>query len=145
MDEIVIDRGEAPTMNFDEDEQRLWDEIEISKKKKSNPLKRPGSRQAPPMDDMMMDDELDAFANPMKQQEEKPPEPMFGNQQVGYDDDEMPDYQSEAGSIMRQPQIEKPSTGYFSVDDEKADLLNKLTRLEGFHYKQAFECLFRCQ
>jgi hypothetical protein len=130
MDEIVIDRGEAPTMNFDEDEQRLWDEIEISKKKKSKPLKRPGSRQAPTMDDMMMDDELDAFANPMKQQEEKPPEPMFGNQQVGYDDDEMPDYQSEAGSIMRQPQIEKPSTGYFSVDDEKADLLNKLTRLE---------------
>ena len=129
MDEIVIDRGGAPTMNFDEDEQRLWDEIEISKQKKSKPLRRPGSKPEPQIDDLM-DDELDAFANPMKQQEEKPPEPMFGNQRVEYDDDEIPDYQSDAGSIMRQPQIEKPSTGYFSVDDEKADLLNKLTRLE---------------
>ena len=130
MEEIVIDRGGVPTMNFDEDEQRLWDEIEISKQKKSKPLRRPGSKPAPPIDDLM-DDELDAFVNPMKQQAEKPPEPMFGNQQQqDDDDDDMMDYQSEAGSLTRQPQAEKPSTGYFSVDDEKADLLNKLTRLE---------------
>jgi hypothetical protein len=130
MDEIVIDRGDAPTMNLDEDEQRLWDEIEISKQKKSKPLKRPGSRPAPPTYEDNLDDELDAFANPMKQQAEKPPPQMFGNAPDEDDDDDMMDYQSEAGSLTRQPQAEKPSTGYFSVDDEKADLLNKLTRLE---------------
>ena len=130
MDEIVIDRGDAPTMNLDEDEQRLWDEIEISKQKKSKPLKRPGSRPAPPTYEDNLDDELDAFANPMKQQAEKPPPQMFGNPPDEDDDDDMMDYQSEAGSLTRQPQAEKPSTGYFSVDDEKADLLNKLTRLE---------------
>jgi len=132
MEEIVIDKGEAPTMNFDEDEQRLWDEIHISKNKKTKTLRRPGSTmQAPPVEDD--DDELDAFVNPMKQQAEKPPQPMFGNQQnegYGDDEDDMMDYQSEVGSLTRQPQAEKPSTGYFSVDDEKADLLNKLTRLE---------------
>lgn len=130
MDEIVIDRGDAPTMNLDEDEQRLWDEIEISKQKKSKPLKRPGHRPAPPTYEDTLDDELDAFANPMKQQAEKPSPQMFGNPPDEDDDDDMMDYQSEAGSLTRQPQAEKPSTGYFSVDDEKADLLNKLTRLE---------------
>ena len=131
MDEIVIDRGDAPTMNFDEDEQRLWDEIEISKQKKSKPIKRPGSKfRPPPPVDEDLDEELDAFANPMKQQAEKPPQHMFGNQHQEEEDDDMMDYQSEAGSLIQQPQAEKPSTGYFSVDDEKADLLNKLTRLE---------------
>ena len=132
MEEIVIDRGGAPTMNFDEDEQRLWDEIEISKQRKSKHIKRPGSKfRPPPPIDEDLDEELDAFANPMKQQSEKPPQPMFGNQnQDDDDDDDMMDYQSEAGSLTRQPEGEKPSTGYFSVDDEKADLLNKLTRLE---------------
>ena len=33
VDEILLDRGEGTTMNLNEDEQRLWDEIEVSKQK----------------------------------------------------------------------------------------------------------------
>ena len=132
VDEILLDRGEGTTMNLNEDEQRLWEEIEVSKQKRMKPVKRPGAkpRRQP---EAVVQEELDAFANPMKQQDETPQQPMFGNQYGGGDDDDdemsMP-AQSEYGSDIVETQAEKPSTGYFSVDDEKADLLNKLTRLE---------------
>ena len=129
MDEIFIDRGEPQTMNFDEDEQRLWDEIEVKKQRPMKKIPRPANRP-PPRREMFQEEDIDVFANPMKQQEERSAPPMFGKQNDSpqpseYDMDMDDDNQS-----MISQQQEKPSSGYFSVDDEKADLLNKLTRLE---------------
>ena len=121
VDEILLDRGEGTTMNLNEDEQRLWDEIEVSKQKRMKPVKRPGAkpRRQP---EAVVQEELDAFANPMKQQDQTPQQPMFGNQYGGGDDDDdemSMQAQSEYGSDIVETQAEKPSTGYFSVDDEK--------------------------
>lgn len=129
MEEIILDRGNGPTMNLDEDEQRLWDEIEISKQKKMKPVKRPVNKmRAPrPEPENFQDDDMDIFANPSKQQSQRPPEPMFG--QGGQDDMEESEYGGN-DSIGEPTEQEQPSKGYFSIDDEKADLLNKLTRLE---------------
>ena len=129
MDEIFIDRGEPSTMNFDEDEQRLWDEIEVKKQKRIK-VPRPSNRPRPQQREVFQEEDIDVFANPMKQQEDRRPEPMFGKRQESPQPSEYDmDMDDDARSMISQQQ-EKPSTGYFSIDDEKADLLNKLTRLE---------------
>lgn len=128
MDEIFIDRGEPQTMNFDEDEQRLWDEIEVKKQKRIK-VPRPSNRPRPQRETFQEED-IDVFANPMKQQEERRSEPIFGKGDESPQPSEYDmDMDDDARSMVSQQQ-EKPSTGYFSIDDEKADLLNKLTRLE---------------
>ena len=123
-EEIVIDRGTTSVMKLDADEQALMDEIEIS-------VPRPPPVQRPPRhvhrsQQVPQQEAMDAFVNPNKQtapsQPQQDDEIDYGEEEL-YDDD-MNEHM-DSGS-----QEEQPSKGYKSIDEEKADLINKLGRLE---------------
>lgn len=126
--EIILDRGDTNVMKLDDDEQRLMDEIQISvPRPKKAP--RPGQNFRPrPPPVMQHQEEIDAFVNPNKQNEQPQyndePEDDFGDVDEGDDDDGYP----QMGGPTYQE--EQPSKGYKTIDEEKSDLLNKLTRLE---------------
>ena len=80
---------------------------------------------------------MDAFINPTKQTQTAPPEAREFDHHDGpeeyYDDDDgygYDDYDDDDVGYAPQPPPEQPSSGYSSIDDEKADLINKLNRLE---------------
>src|SRR6056300_467244 len=118
-EEIVLDRGTTNVMKLDADEQALMDEIQISVPR-PKPVPRPSQpmRQAP----QQHQEAMDAFVNPNKQsapvQSQQDEEIDYGEDEPAFYDDEPP------------VQEEEPSKGYTSVDEEKADLINKLGRLE---------------
>ncbi len=119
-EEIVLDRGSRTTiMKLNEDEQALMDEIEI-------PKPRPIQRPTPPAAQMgrMMpqrQEAMDAFVNPHKQQQQSmPQEPVYDEEE--YDEGEY--------TAPEPEEEDKPTKGYASIDEEKADLINKLGRLE---------------
>jgi hypothetical protein len=128
-EEIVLDRGNATVMKLDADEQALMDEIHITAPKMQmprrpapGPSRRPQPRAAP-------QEEIDAFANPNKQA----PPPKHENEEVDYGEDEPMFYDDEGDAGMyeqQEEQEERPANGFTSVDEEKADILNKLARLE---------------
>lgn len=126
-EEIVLDRGNATVMKLDADEQALMDEIHITAPKMQmprrpapGPSRRPQPRAAP-------QEEIDAFANPNKQA----PPPKHESEEVDYGEDEPMFYDDdEPGMYEQQEQEERPANGFTSVDEEKADILNKLARLE---------------
>src|SRR6056300_1142818 len=125
-EEIVLDRGSATVMKLDADEQALMDEIEISSSR-PQPVKRPApqsSYRAPPPP-MQHQEAMDAFVNPNKQ---STPQQTQMEEEIDYGEDE-PMFFDDAddGPGMQE---EQPSKGYSSVDEEKADLINKLGRLE---------------
>lgn len=130
-EEFVIDRGENPSvMRLSADEQRLMDEIEITR---SRPTRAP-KKQAPPprrYDDDEGDDDidLDAFMNPTKQATQAPPPAMeedLADEYENYsDDDDEQDVPIRRASVA----ATQPSAGFSSIDDEKCDLLSKLQRL----------------
>lgn len=137
-DEIVINKEPASlTLDLNENEKALLDEIEVVKtipvvsKKPSIPF-----RPRPPVVPMMeADPALEAFMNPTKRSmhthEPPPPEEWDGGMPPM---DEMP-----MGMGMEEPHGQsmgpQPSAGYSSIEDEKADLLNKLARLEKKGFK----------
>lgn len=130
-EEFVIDRGENPSvMRLSADEQRLMDEIEITR---SRPTRAP-KKQAPPprrYDDDEGDDDidLDAFMNSTKQATQAPPPAMeedLADEYENYsDDDDEQDVPIRRASVA----ATQPSAGFSSIDDEKCDLLSKLQRL----------------
>jgi len=127
-EEIVIDRGNATVMKLDADEQALMDEIHISAPKMHMP-KRPVSNQPrrPQQPRSAPQEEIDAFANPNKQA----PPPKSENEEVDYGEDEPVFYDDdEPGMYEQEQEQERPANGFTSVDEEKADILNKLARLE---------------
>ena len=120
-EEIVLDRGTTNIMKLDADEQALMDEIQISVPR-PRPVPRPSQpmRQPPPQQHQ---EAMDAFVNPNKQ---SAPQQPTQDEEVDYGEDDEPTfYDDEPHS-----QEEQPSKGYTSVDEEKADLINKLGRLE---------------
>ena len=120
-EEIVLDRGTTNIMKLDADEQALMDEIQISVPR-PRPVPRPSQpmRQPPPQQHQ---EAMDAFVNPNKQ---SAPQQPTQDEEVDYGEDDEPTfYDDEPPS-----QEEQPSKGYTSVDEEKADLINKLGRLE---------------
>jgi len=128
-EEIVLDRGNATVMKLDADEQALMDEIHISapriqtpRRPAPGPPRRVQSRPAP------QQEELDAFANPNKQA----PPPRMENEEIDYGEDEPMFYDDDVddGGVYEREQEERPTNGFTSVDEEKADILNKLARLE---------------
>lgn len=129
-EEFVIDRGDNPSvMSLNADEQRLMDEIEITR---SRPTRVP-KKQAPPTRYANEDDDidLDAFMNPTKQATQAPPpavEEDLADEYANYSDDD--DYDEDV-PIRRgsAPPQQQPSAGFSSIDDEKCDLLSKLQRL----------------
>ena len=122
-EEIIIDRGTTTVMKLDADEQALMDEIEISTSHRQ-PVRRPVvSRPLPPQ--MQHQESMDAFVNPHKQS--APTQPQM-DEEIDYGEDEQMFF-DDAGDGPEH-QSEAPSKGYNSVDEEKADLINKLGRLE---------------
>lgn len=119
-EEIILDRGDTEILKLDENEQALMDEIQISTPARRLPQQQQQPRRRPVQHHQ---EEIDAFANPNKQAApHRPPteEIDYGEQEPYFDDED-------DGPVYAE---EQPSKGYTSVDEEKADLLNKLNRLE---------------
>lgn len=132
-EEFVIDRGDNPSvMNLSADEQRLMDEIEVTRSRPTRvPKKQAPARYANDDDE---DIDLDAFMNPTKQATQAPPpavEEDLADEYANYSDDE--DYEDDVpvrrSSAPQQHSSDQPSKGFSSIDDEKCDLLSKLQRL----------------
>ena len=124
-DDIVLDRGRTNVMKLDDDEQALYDEIEISVPR-AKPVPRPqksafGTRPPPQHQEAM-----DAFVNPNKQSIPNAHHPTQTDE-IDYGEEDDMDFDDDE---EERPEREKPSEGYTSIDEEKSDLLNKLARLE---------------
>jgi hypothetical protein len=129
--DISLDDGPA-TMNLDDSESRLLDEISIQvPSRKSVPLKprqpkaSPFSKRSAGVSEPQIapEDGLDMFMNPGKRTAQAPPPPEEFDGGEEYDEEEQQQFQG-GGSA---PQM--PSEGYSTIEDEKADLLNKISRL----------------
>ena len=126
-EEIVIDRGNTTIMKLDADEQALMDEIEISTTR-HQPVRRPvPHRQQMHSPHTQHQESMDAFVNPNKQ---SAPVQDQADEEIDYGEDEPMFFDDNEGLGGMEDQEEKPSKGYSSVDEEKADLINKLGRLE---------------
>ena len=136
MDISIDASGDGPSMNLNDDESRLMDEISIQvPSKKTVPLRAKPNRPSPfakkvagpPQPQFAPDDGLDMFMNPGKRTAQAPPPPEEFDGGEGDDGDE------EEGQEQQQYQGggggQVPSEGYSSIEDEKADLLNKISRL----------------
>src|SRR5210317_406543 len=131
--EITLNRSVGTVMKLDDNEQALMDEIEIdmprprcARRIPKPAVYRPPQSSAPPPSTMQED--IDAFAHPTKQS--APPQHQEDPVDYGEyeeEDDEQPQYMQ--GDYAMQEE-ERPSPGYKTIDEEKADLVNKLGRLE---------------
>ena len=146
MDEIFIARSEPTTMNLDEDEQRLLEEIQVRRPKMKQIPRPTGNKfrqqsQSQRRNYEEAPEDINAFMNPTKQQPSRAEEAREEvNQDYGDGDGDGDGdgygYGNGNGNgngdmgMDGDVQEEKPANGYFSINDEKADLLNKLTRLE---------------
>ena len=134
--EFSFDTNEGKSLSMNDDETKILDEISIAiPEKKTVPLKpkpyrpSPFSKRSPgPVEPQVTPDEgLDMFMNPGKRTAPPPPAPEEFD--GGEDEDfgeEGPDEQ-EGG--FQGPSSNVPSEGYKTIEDEKADLLNKIARL----------------
>lgn len=126
---LSIDADRSPTLNLNDDEAALMDEISIQPAEKTIPVRarpvRPLPRfqpRAPPQ--MAEDPGLEEFVNPDKRfAQAAPPAEEWDGEEEG---EEQPQFE--------QPQMmgggdNGPSAGYKTIEDEKADLLNKISRL----------------
>lgn len=132
---ISFDTSDGPTMNLNDDEQNLLDEISFAvPEKKTVPLKAkigrpsPFAKRAPgpgPNRATAPDDGLDMFMNPGKRHAPAPPLPeeFDGGEEMEYEEEEHQQQQHMGGGDQ------VPSEGYKTIEDEKADLLNKIARL----------------
>ena len=127
-EEIVLDRGHASVMKLDADEQAIMDEIEISA---PAPQRVPRPSFKPPQHTRMPErqEAMDAFVNPNKQTNQNASAP---DEEIDYGEDDEANFFDDGQEYQEQggDQSEQPSKGYSSVDEEKADLINKLGRLE---------------
>ena len=145
MGDIILDRSEqSHMMNLNEDEMALLDDIEVDQQRTIDvsaprrpavpaPRRRPppSARARPVMDEEDDEPEMDAFINQSKRTAPSRPPPEvedYGEEEEDEGDYPQAEYQGGGGGGMNSE--EQPSEGYASIDDEKADLLNKLTRLE---------------
>ena len=126
-EEIVLDRGQTTVMKLDADEQALMDEIQIYAPR-AKTVHRPTRPMQRPVQSSQAQEAMDAFVNPNKQsapaQPQQEEEIDYGEDEpMMFDDDEpMGHGPGDDG--------DQPSKGYTSIDEEKADLVNKLGRLE---------------
>ena len=135
--EFSFDMNDGQVMKMDDNESKILDEISIvapdsrrvpvrPKPSRPSPFAKraPGPMAPPPSPD----EGLDMFMNPSKRTAPPvaPPEEFDG----GEEDDE---YEGEEGQQQeggfQGSGGQTPSEGYKSIEDEKADLLNKITRL----------------
>lgn len=130
-EEIIIDRGHTSVMKLDADEQAIMDEIEVSAPKPQRVARPTRNVYNPPPQTSERQESMDAFVNPNKQTTQNataPDEEIDYGEEDGNFFDDGEDYGP--GSGPGQEEEDKPSKGYSSIDEEKADLINKLGRLE---------------
>lgn len=141
--DLSIDTG--MTLNLNDDERRLMDEISISGPERKTiqarkPLPtRPLIRRPPPARTFVEDNEPDMsmFMNPTKTTAPVPPMAETWDGGDGPDMNDMDDGQGagQGPNMMGGGGGGGPSEGYKTIEDEKADLLNKIARLakRGMH------------
>ena len=129
--EIILDRGDSNVMKLDENEQAMLDEIQLDFPRpqtmsRGRPPVRPPGGQPVFRQPAMYQEDINEFANPMKQSAPPPPRQ---EDPIDYGEGEE---EEEYGGGYEGPveEEEQPSPGYKTVDEEKADLVNKLGRLE---------------
>ena len=134
MDSVSIDLGGSRGVKLNDDEAKLLDEISFEMPQKRVTLKPKAARPSPfakraagpSQRAPEMDSGLDDFMNPGKQTARAPPPPEeFDGGEEDMDDgfEDQQDPNQPGGGVST------PSEGYATVEDEKADLLNKITRL----------------
>jgi hypothetical protein len=129
--EIILDRKNTNVMKLDDSEQALMNEIEIDVPRRQ-PVKKQISQmktQFTAPQPQVFQEDIDSFANPNKQAQPSAPPPEAPVDYHEYDDEPEMDYGGGGGYMMEEEE-EKPSPGFKTVDEEKADLVNKLGRLE---------------
>jgi hypothetical protein len=129
--EIILDRKNTNVMKLDDSEQALMNEIEIDVPRRQ-PVKKQISQmktQFTAPQPQVFQEDIDSFANPNKQAQPSAPPPEAPVDYHEYDDEPDMDYGGGGGYMMEEEE-EKPSPGFKTVDEEKADLVNKLGRLE---------------
>ena len=131
--EIILNRNDTNVMKLDDNEQALMNEIEIEV-----PRPQPVKKQMPkhmhtqftPPSVQTFQEDIDSFANPDKQNRPSVPpteEPVdYGEYEV----EPEPGYSYDYGVPDGGMEEDKPSPGFKTIDEEKADLVNKLGRLE---------------
>jgi len=127
---LSINTDEAGGLDFDENEEALMDEISFARPEKKvirakavRTVPRMVPRAAPAVQE---DPGLDDFINPDKRFAQSAPPAQYEDEGEGeeYEEQEQPGQQyGGAGGG------EQPSEGYKTIEDEKADLLNKISRL----------------
>ena len=134
--EIIIDRNDNSVVKLDEGEQAMFDEIQLDfpkpqvMRRSPNVPRQPGG--GPPVMPETQED-IDSFANPSKTSGPPPPQPEDPIDYGEYDEEPQMmgnDMQGGYGGDFAPEEVEKPSPGYKTIDEEKADLVNKLGRLE---------------
>ena len=124
------------TLTLNDDERRLMDDISFAPAERAIPVRKPpqvrpfrrgppAPQQAPPPDMAG----LDMFTNPTKRQAQSAPPPEMWD---GGEEEPMPEMMGgdEGGpQNMGGGGSSMPSEGYKTIEDEKADLLNKIARL----------------
>ena len=152
MDDITLEREDDPrytNMSLNDEEQAMLDDMEISTernidifparkapnfkpKKKSAGGGGGGTGRAAQREEP----EINAFMNPTKGTAAAPA-PRRRRVVSSYEEpeeepleDELPEDEPEDDQFGGDSGDGEPSAGYASIDDEKADILNKLTRLE---------------
>jgi len=132
--EIILNRNHTNVMKLDDNEQALMNEIEIE-----IPRPQPVKKQMPktmktqftPPQTQVFQEDMDSFANPNKQNPPSIPPPEDPVDYGEYEEEDQGyDYAGGGGGGMPYMEEEKPSPGYKTIDEEKADLVNKLGRLE---------------
>jgi hypothetical protein len=126
---LSINTDDTTGLDFDENEAALMDEISFAQPEKRAPrakavrmVPRMNPRaSAPPPEDPGLDD----FINPDKRFAQRAP-PLAEEEDEEYEDEEQQGGQQYAGGGGGG---EVPSDGYKTIEDEKADLLNKISRL----------------
>ena len=133
--EFSFDTNEGQVMQMNDDESKILDEISFAPPEKKVTVRPKPSRPSPfakrapgpPVQQAAPDEGLDMFMNPGKRT--APPPPMAEEFDGGeeYEDEEE---EAQGGGNGFQPGgANTPSEGYATIEDEKADLLNKISRL----------------
>lgn len=133
--EFSFDTNEGQVMQMNDDESKILDEISFAPPEKKVTVRPKPSRPSPfakrapgpAVQQAAPDEGLDMFMNPGKRT--APPPPMAEEFDGGeeYEDEEE---EAQGGGNGFQPGgANTPSEGYATIEDEKADLLNKISRL----------------
>ena len=131
--EIILDRKDHNVMKLDDNEQALMNEIEIEVPRRHQPVKKQISQmktQFTPPQRQVFQEDIDSFANPNKQMAPSAPPQEAPVDYGEYEDEPEPEMDYGGGGYSMDEEEEKPSPGFKTIDEEKADLVNKLGRLE---------------